>query len=88
MTSAFSPLDRLFDPAHPLLSGEAARVIADLRTDPEVEARMDMLAEKAREGQISIEERREYESWMREGTMISVLQAKARLYLKRLAQSA
>lgn len=86
MNSAFSALDRLFDPAHPVLTGEGAQMLADLRAEPEVETRMSVLAEKANGGQLSAEERREYESWVRAGTMMSILQAKARLYLKRLAQ--
>jgi hypothetical protein len=61
-------------------------MLVELRTDPETEARMEILAGKANEGTLSVEERREYESWVRAGSMMSILQAKARLYLKRLAQ--
>lgn len=86
MKSVFSPFDRLFDPAHPALTGEGAQMLADLRAEPEVETRMEILAERANQGGLSAEERREYESWVRAGTLISILQAKARLYLKRLAQ--
>jgi len=88
MTTVLSPLDRLFDPAHPCLTGEGAQMLADLQADPDAQARMEILAEKANEGTLSAEERREYESWVRAGTMISLLQAKARLYLKRLVQPA
>lgn len=63
-------------------------MLADLQADPDAQARMEILAEKANEGTLSDEERREYESWVRAGTMISLLQAKARLYLKRLVQPA
>jgi hypothetical protein len=63
-------------------------MLADLQADPDAQARMEILAEKANEGTLSAEERREYESWVRAGTMISLLQAKARLYLKRLVQPA
>ena len=61
-------------------------MLVELRTDPETEARMEILAGKANEGTLTAEERREYESWVRAGSMMSILQAKARLYLKRLAQ--
>ena len=61
-------------------------MLVELRTDPETEARMEILAGKANEGTLSVEDRREYESWVRAGSMMSILQAKARLYLKRLAQ--
>lgn len=63
-------------------------MLADIRADPEEEQRMDMLAEKASQGTIAPEERREYEAWVRTGAFMSILQAKARLYLKRLAQAA
>lgn len=63
-------------------------MLADLQADPDAQARMEILAKKANEGTLSAEERREYESWVRAGTMISLLQAKARLYLKRLVQPA
>ena len=63
-------------------------MLADLQADPDAQARMEILAKKANEGTLSAEERREYESWVRAGTMISLLQAKARLYLKRLVQTA
>lgn len=63
-------------------------MLSELHAEPEVEARMEVLADKANEGLLSAEERREYESWVRAGTMLSILQAKARLYLKRLGDPA
>ena len=88
MTTAFSLLDRLFDPANPFLTGEGAQMLAELRADPEEEARMEVLASKANEGTMTPEERREYESWVRSGSVMSILPAKARLYLKRPAKAA
>ncbi|HRH96458.1 MAG TPA: hypothetical protein PLB55_11015 [Prosthecobacter sp.] len=81
-------LDRLFDPANPFLTGEGVQMLAELRADPEEEARMEVLASKANEGTMTPEERREYESWVRAGSVMSILQAKARLYLKRQAKAA
>ena len=63
-------------------------MLAELRADPEEEARMEVLASKANEGTMTPEERREYESWVRAGSVMSILQAKARLYLKRQAKAA
>jgi hypothetical protein len=83
--NAFDPLDRLFDPAHPCFTAEGVKTLMDLSSDEVTEARMDSLAEKANEGSLTEVERREYESWVRAGTFISLLQAKARLYLKRTA---
>ena len=85
--TAFAQLDRLFDPAKPGLTEEGARMLADLHSDPEVADRMQGLAIKANEGTLTAVESREYESWVRTGTLLSVLQAKARLYLKRIGKS-
>jgi hypothetical protein len=49
---------------------------------------MAAFAEKANEGTLGPEERREYETWVRAGTFLSLLQAKARLYRKRLGHPA
>jgi len=84
MTASFSKLERLFDPAQPFITREGAQMIADIRAEQEEEERMDVLAEKDNDGTISPQERREYEAWVREGALLSILQAKARLYLKRL----
>ena len=43
---------------------------------------MEVLAGKANEGLLTPEEHRQYESWVRAGTLMSMLKAKARLYLK------
>ena len=88
MTTAFSSLDRLFDPANPFLTEEGAQMLAGLRAEPAEEALMEALAAKANEGTLTPEERREYESWVRSGAVISILQAKARLYLKRQSKAA
>lgn len=84
--TAFAPLDRLFDPENPYFTNVGVKIIADLRSDNETLAKMEVLAGKANEGTLTTSESREYESWVRAGTLISVLQAKARLYLKKTAQ--
>ncbi|SKB07133.1 hypothetical protein SAMN02745166_04626 [Prosthecobacter debontii] len=83
--TAFTALDRLFDPDRQCFTEDGARILADLRSDEETQARMEELASKSNEGTLNAEEAREYESWVRAGTLISILQAKARLYLKKTA---
>ena len=83
-----SELDLLFDPEHPSFTAEGVQRLLTLRPSEAQETRMEALAEKANEGQLSATERREYEDWVRSGTFISLLQAKARLYKKKLAASA
>lgn len=59
-------------------------MIADIRAEPDEVEKMDALAEKASLGTISPQEKKEYDAWVREGMLLSILQAKARLFLKRL----
>ncbi|MBI3325131.1 MAG: hypothetical protein HYZ81_00285 [Nitrospinae bacterium] len=58
-----------------------ARKLADLRADPTVKARLEDLADKCTEGQLSSEELAEYETYVRAIEFIAVLQAKARRLL-------
>lgn len=74
-------LDRLLDPVTRCLTPEVARQLVDLRADPELQARVDMLADKCTEGQLSVEEREEYETYVRFSRFIAILQAKARKLL-------
>jgi hypothetical protein len=74
-------LDLLLDPVRDCLTPEVAARIAGLRADPAVQARLEELAERNREGTITPEERASYESLVRAINLISVLQAKARAAL-------
>lgn len=83
--NAYAPFDQLFDPAQSGFTTELAERLRALHADEGTQARMSELAGKANEGTLSELERREYESCVRAGTLISLLQAKARLFLKRQA---
>ena len=78
-------LDRLLDPVARILTPEVARKLVDLRFDSVVQARIDKLARKCNEGQLTESERREYESYVSAIDLIAILQAKARVLLKRRA---
>lgn len=80
-----SVLDRLLDPVSRCLSFEGARALLEVQADPVAQARIEELAEKCNEGQLTTEERREYEMYVHVGNLIAILQAKARLYLKQNA---
>jgi hypothetical protein len=86
--NVFSVLDSLFDPAHPSFTEEGVRKLLALQSSEAEKARMEVLAEKANQGTLNPNEQREYEAWVRAGALISLLQAKARLYQKRLASAA
>jgi len=55
-------LAQLLEPLEECMTPELARKIADLRTAPEFQARIDELADKCNEGDLTPEERAEYES--------------------------
>ena len=71
-------LDRLLEPVGRALSAEAAQRLVELRADPEAQRRMDELAERCNEGLLTDEERAEYSALVQVGSLIAVLQAKAR----------
>lgn len=71
-------LDRLLEPVSNCLTPEVARKLASLRADPKLQERVDLLASKCNEGELSPEEREEYELYVRASSIIALLQAKAR----------
>ncbi len=76
-----SLLERLLDPISQALTPAVARKLAALRADPALQARLEELADKCTEGQLSGEGRAEYETYVRAIEFIAVLQAKARQLL-------
>ena len=55
-----------------------ARALTALQVDERIQARVEDLAEKCNEGQITEDERAEYEAYVQASTLIGILQAKAR----------
>jgi hypothetical protein len=80
-TTPLRVLDRLLEPVGRCLSRRAARELADLRADEEVQAHVRELAEKCNEGMLSTEERAEYEAYVMAANVVAILQAKARARL-------
>jgi len=78
-------LDRLVDPLARILTPQVARKLIHLRFDPKAQARIDRLARKCNEGELSTDERREYETYVFIIDFIAILQAKARALFKRSA---
>lgn len=76
-------LDRLFASFSACLTPAAARRIAAFRADAPTQARVAELAEKCNEGELTANERREYEAYVQAIDFISILQAKARAALKK-----
>jgi hypothetical protein len=77
-----SPLERLLEPLAAGLTSEMAQYIAAFRADADVQHRIAELAGKANEGELTESERREYEEFVEAGTLIAILQSKARKRLR------
>jgi hypothetical protein len=82
MNRTTTTLDRLVDPMVRTFTPEVAKALVQLRADPELRARMDELADKCNEGQLTSEERDEYETSIRFANYLAIIQAKARRVLK------
>lgn len=76
-------LDRILDPNGRCLTPEGARLLVDLKIDPEVQALVDELAEKSNEGTLTEQERRDYRVYVDAAMAMSILKAKARRLLHR-----
>ena len=74
-------LDQLLDPVTRCLTPEAARSLLDLRAPTAAQTRIEELADKCTTGTLTAEEASEYDSYLSAGSLIAVLQAKARALL-------
>jgi hypothetical protein len=79
-------LERLLEPVSSSLNEEAARKLIGLKADRKAQARVAELARKCNEGELTPEERQQYETYVLVGEFIAILQAKARLLLARHRQ--
>jgi hypothetical protein len=66
------------DPVARCLTPDGARRLVNLRADPAVQGRIDELADRCNAGQLTVEERSEYETYVSFIDFIGLLQAKAR----------
>ena len=80
-----SYLDRFLEPMTDVLTPEVARALVALRADPELEAHIDDLRQKANAGTLTREEDAEYKDFVEAVDVISIIQSKARQYLARIA---
>jgi len=78
---AATGLDSLLDPLSRCLDAESARWLADFRVGRSVQERIDRLGERANEGDLSADERDEYEALINAADFISILKLKARRHL-------
>jgi hypothetical protein len=76
-------LDRILEPVSASLNEEAAQKILALKADRKTQALVNKLADKCNEGELTPEERREYEMYLMANHVVAVLKARARIRLSR-----
>ncbi len=78
-----SVLERFLEPVSETLNVEAARKLVRRKADTKTQKRVDALARKCNNGDLTSDERAEYEQYVAVGNIIAILKAKARLLLAR-----
>ena len=76
-------LDRILEPLSSSLNEEAAQKLLALKADRKTQARVSKLADKCNEGDLTPEERREYEMYLMANHIVAILKAQARILLAR-----
>lgn len=71
------------DPFAGMLNEESARALLQLKASPEAQAWAESTAVRCREGLLSDDELRQYESYAEMVDVVSLIQARARQYLKK-----
>jgi hypothetical protein len=74
-------LDEVLEPVTRCFTPDVARQIVALRAATTLQVRLDELAKKANDGEMTGEEREQYEAYVEAIDLISILQAKARKML-------
>ncbi len=74
--------DRATDRLFQLLTSDQLQELQDLHSDPVLQSRIEELANKANEGDLSAEERQEYLGYVQANSFLAVVQSQARKRLK------
>lgn len=82
MSTTISFLDRMLDPLVETFTPATAQRLVDLRADAQMQKRIDYLREGANHGTLNSEEEAEYREFVEALDVLSLMQAKARRYLK------
>jgi len=82
MGTANTVLDELLEPVGACFTPEVAQRLINLRASSSVQKRIEELARKSEQGQLSKVEQEEYEALVSAGNFIAILQSKARRLLK------
>ncbi|MSU59561.1 MAG: hypothetical protein EXS35_15550 [Pedosphaera sp.] len=74
--------DKMLDLAAECFDAPTLVALAKLRLSPKLTARVDRLAEKANEGELTPRERSEYQSYINTSEMLALVQLRARRKLR------
>ena len=74
-------LDEMLEPLTNAFSPDVAEALVNIKAGEAAQSRIADLAVKCNEGQLTASEQAEYESYVQAADIISVLQAKARVWL-------
>ena len=69
--------DSLLESAARCLDADSVRALGALELEPAAKARLDLLAQKANEGQFTSDEAREYDRFIELGDIVATLRLKA-----------
>jgi hypothetical protein len=74
-------MDEMLQPLSAAMTPETAKVLSRLQATPSMQARVDELAARCNEGELTIDERAEYEMYVRIGNLFALIKAKAKSLL-------
>lgn len=83
ITSETAIFERIVMPSEPGFSDDAAKSILAMGFSAEDRERMEVFAEKARQGTLTPDEQKAINNYERVGHYLAILQSKARIALKR-----
>lgn len=75
-------LRQIIEPFAECLTQESARKIVEIRADEKLQQRVDALADKANAGTLTESEKSEYDRYLSAFHFVSILQARARRFIK------
>ena len=75
---AATGLAKILDPVVRCFTPEVAKRVAEIRADPDVQARIEKLADRCNEGTITPEELAEYDAYIQAMDVLALLQKKAK----------
>ena len=77
-TPESAAFDRGVRPVVQIVLPDKAEAVLSFQTDPELKKRIEDLATESTEGQLTVEERAEYEGYVRANKFVAILQRQAR----------